>query len=269
MTEDDGRLTAILTAYEAALAGWLDAVDDLAEDRWSTPTGCPGWSVQDQLSHVVSVERQLLGDRAEEVELPEHDHVRGDFGRAVEQGVELRRRRAPSEVLEEARETFARRLVALRSIDPAWLDETVEPPLPLGSMRGAQLLRTRVFDITSHEYDVRRAIGRTDRKAGPHVAVAAELIVRGWGRVLPNRIDVQTVIGVELDGAELARIALGDGQLLRGEGGPPADLVLAFDAASLLAIAGQRSDAPSPESLTVRGDEELARRVVTSAGITP
>ena len=40
---------------------------DLTETQWKTPTDCPGWSVQDQLSHLVGSESRLLGRAA-----PEH-----------------------------------------------------------------------------------------------------------------------------------------------------------------------------------------------------
>ena len=31
------------------------------EIQWKTPTDCPGWSVQDQVSHLVGAESSILG----------------------------------------------------------------------------------------------------------------------------------------------------------------------------------------------------------------
>jgi uncharacterized protein (TIGR03083 family) len=33
----------------------------LSEDDWARPTGCPGWSVQDNLAHLVDYEARALG----------------------------------------------------------------------------------------------------------------------------------------------------------------------------------------------------------------
>ena len=35
--------------------------EGLSEPEWKTPTDCPGWSVQDQLSHLSGSESRLLG----------------------------------------------------------------------------------------------------------------------------------------------------------------------------------------------------------------
>ena len=34
----------------------------LTEAEWKTPTDCPGWSVQDQVSHLVGAESGILGN---------------------------------------------------------------------------------------------------------------------------------------------------------------------------------------------------------------
>ena len=34
----------------------------LTEAQWKTPTDCPGWSVQDQVSHLVGAESRILGN---------------------------------------------------------------------------------------------------------------------------------------------------------------------------------------------------------------
>ena len=34
---------------------------DLTAEQWDTPTECPGWSVRDQVSHIIGLERMLAG----------------------------------------------------------------------------------------------------------------------------------------------------------------------------------------------------------------
>ena len=46
---------------------------NLKDGDWRTPTDCPGWSVQDQLSHLVGSECRLLGK-------PTPNHVPGETG---------------------------------------------------------------------------------------------------------------------------------------------------------------------------------------------
>ena len=36
----------------------------LSAGQWDLPTGCPGWTVKDQLSHLVDYEARALGRRA-------------------------------------------------------------------------------------------------------------------------------------------------------------------------------------------------------------
>ena len=35
---------------------------DLSADEWRLPTECPGWSVHDNVAHMIGTERMLLGE---------------------------------------------------------------------------------------------------------------------------------------------------------------------------------------------------------------
>ena len=37
---------------------------ELSDEDWSKPTDCPGWTVKDQLSHVIGTESMLAGRTA-------------------------------------------------------------------------------------------------------------------------------------------------------------------------------------------------------------
>jgi uncharacterized protein (TIGR03083 family) len=258
----------LIAAHRGVFDGFLDAVADLDDAAWSTPTGCPGWDVHDQLAHVVGIERAMLGDPPDEVELPaELPHVRNEFGRGVEVAVQARRGLPPAALLAEARETFERRLRHLDDLDAATLSEPMDGP---GGMRfkTSQMLRTRLFDMTCHEQDVRRALGRPGDLVGPHVDIAVEQVLRAWARRLPDQLQ-DGVVAIEVDDRPRATIDLSDGTLVRGGDGPPPDVVLRCDAGALLAIGTGRSDAPGSEELEVDGDRALLERLLAVASVTP
>jgi uncharacterized protein (TIGR03083 family) len=256
----------LVAAHEAVFDGVLEATADLDERGWATATGCPGWDVHDQLAHVIAVERFMLGDTPQLVEVPDLDHVTDEFSRLVEIGVHARRGLEGEALRAEARETFDRRLAMLRGMRPEVLAEEMDGPGGM-RMKGSQMLRTRVFDMLSHEHDIRRALGRGVDLDGPAGEIAQEQILRAWAKLLPAQLDARGVLAVEARGplATTRRIAL-DGTdpeateprtVLRGSG------------AQLLALGCGRTDAPGLDALEVEGDVELARAVVAHASVTP
>ena len=51
----------------------IDALGhELTDDDWAHHTDCPGWTVKDQLSHVVGTESMLLGRDGPPVPRPYH-----------------------------------------------------------------------------------------------------------------------------------------------------------------------------------------------------
>src|SRR5580693_7634581 len=85
----------------------------LDDADWDKPTACPGWTVQDQLSHLIAPEALFLGRPqlgAVEVTPP---HVRNDLGKLNEGPVAYRRDWAPADVLAEFNEVAELRLEQL------------------------------------------------------------------------------------------------------------------------------------------------------------
>lgn len=268
MTSEDKKVQ-LVAAHRAVFDGLLDATDGLDAAGWSTPTGCPGWDVHDQLAHTVGAERRMLGDPPPDVEVPDLPHVRDDFGRDIERDVHARRSMPTDELVAEARETFQRRLAGLRELDPSVLDEPLDG---LAGMRlkGSQMLRTRVFDLTSHEQDIRRALQRLEGFDGPHLTIAVEQVLRAWARYLPGRVDDRRVLAVSVEGFPAVAIDLGAGGLERDpEAVAIAAATLHLDAASLLALGGGRTDAPPLDALDVDGDRALVAEIRETATITP
>ena len=78
---------------EAVWRSITDLCTNFSEEQWKTPTDCPGWSVQDQLSHLVGSETRLLG-----IPLPAYmpqdvTHVKNETGQSNEVLVDWRRPR--------------------------------------------------------------------------------------------------------------------------------------------------------------------------------
>ncbi|MFA9430149.1 maleylpyruvate isomerase N-terminal domain-containing protein [Egicoccus sp. AB-alg2] len=73
-----------MQGHLAAHRGLLAATEGLDARAWSTPTGCPGWDVHDQLAHCIGTERMMLDDAPAAVAVDGAGHVRNDLGRLVE-----------------------------------------------------------------------------------------------------------------------------------------------------------------------------------------
>ncbi|MDQ1537095.1 MAG: hypothetical protein QOE58_1488, partial [Actinomycetota bacterium] len=95
------HLQDLVDAFAPTAQAILDLARASSDDDLARDTGCPGWTVHDQISHVAGVEAWLEGHRDPRVELPPYEHVRNDLGKRVEQAVEVRRGRTGNEVLTE------------------------------------------------------------------------------------------------------------------------------------------------------------------------
>jgi uncharacterized protein (TIGR03083 family) len=264
MTTQD--LQQLVAAHAAVYDGLLAATADLDDAGWATPTGCPGWDVHDQLAHCIGTERLMLGHPPAEVDVPERPYLRSDFARLVERDVEARRAVTAEFLREEAEVTFVRRRAWLDRLQADALDG--EMTTPLGPMPGRRGLRLRLFDLTCHEEDVRRAVS-LPAAAGPHVEVAVGTALRLLAAQLPKRLGGATgVVGVRVDGHEGVGLDLGDGRFLTALADAP-DVVLRCSSREVLALVGGRADAPAADGLDIEGDTDLGARVVAAAAVTP
>jgi uncharacterized protein (TIGR03083 family) len=246
----------------------LELCADLTEEDWKRPTGCPGWSVQDNVAHLVDYESGALGRPRPEVSLPEaRDHLKNPLGEANEVGVEARRSLSGAAVLAELQEVTAARVAQLRALTEG--DLAREVPTPAGPGTVADMLTLRVMDTWSHEQDIRRALGRPGHTSGPAVDEA----VAYWSQYLPY------VVGKRAgapDGAMVV-LELGDQrtavEVVDGRARVAATLDreptvrLSMPATTFAALVGGRTDAP--DDVAIAGDEELGRRIVASLAFLP
>jgi len=153
--------TEALAETWSSLAG---VCSDLSDAQWETATECPGWSVKDQLSHLIGIERALGGDAAPAWEGPLGEHVKNDFAVSNEPWIAVRRRATGPVVLAEFEEVTAGRLGALRRLGA---DEWSRVGWsPVGPVPQAEFMRVRVFDSWVHEQDVRQALAQPGGSGG-------------------------------------------------------------------------------------------------------
>jgi uncharacterized protein (TIGR03083 family) len=251
--------------------GWtsiIELCDGLTDEQWAMPTGCPGWSVQDQIAHLIDYEAGARGRPRPDHVPADLSHVKNPLGEANEVGVDARRGQPGAAVLDELREVTTARLAQLRALGEE--DYAREVPTPAGPGTVSDMLRLRVMDTWSHEQDIRRALGRPGHETGPVVDEALTHFTQFLPLLVGKRAgaaDGQSVVFVIGDRPPV-RI------LVEGGRAKPVDALpgeptttLTMPASTFAALVGGRSDAP--DDVVVQGDAELAQRVLGALGFMP
>jgi uncharacterized protein (TIGR03083 family) len=261
-------------ALTAQLAETWSSIDllcrGLTAEEWLTPTACPGWTVADQLAHIVGTESMLAGEPApteEAADLPPHVH--NDIGRANERWVTGLRRSGPADLLQEFRRITARRLEALRArTDAQWEEPSWTPVGPADYRRFMQI---RVFDSWVHEQDMRSAVGRPGHGDGPAAEQAIDEIERALGSVIGKRAGAPDASSVTIDltGPVTRSIhVLVDGRAAVVAALPhTADVTMGLDSVTFAALACGRVD-PTEVAVAIEGDQEVGQRIVTNLAFT-
>jgi uncharacterized protein (TIGR03083 family) len=175
------HLPALVEAFAQTALAIVDLARACSDDDLARPTECPGWTVHDQISHVAGVEAWLAGHRDPRVEVPPYEHIRNDLGKKVEYAVEVRRGRSGAEVVAELDGVLAQRLQTLR--DPMLTDTSIIAG-PFGPDQATTVLLYRVFDVWTHEQDIRSALGRPGDLDSPAAMVCVSSVMRQLPRVI-------------------------------------------------------------------------------------
>ncbi|TDB86786.1 maleylpyruvate isomerase family mycothiol-dependent enzyme [Actinomadura sp. KC216] len=255
-------------AYEQTVRSTLALAATLGDADWHLPTECPGWTVKDQFAHIVGVELTLLGEPEPEIEVPEFDHVRNDFGRWLETAIHVRRPVPGPVVAEQLADALERRLVQIPGLDP---DHIVMCP---DGREGAysRLMKFRAMDCWTHEQDIRRAVGRPGNLDAPAAHSFWELMSVALRRIVarPGKAEPGQSVAFTINGPPDFRAAvLVDGDR-RGQWAEPDDptAALSMDLETYVRLTAGRCTADAVE-VKVDGDEELAGRVLANMAITP
>ncbi|SDP57854.1 TIGR03083 family protein [Pedococcus dokdonensis] len=180
-------LAGLVAAYQQTTQAVVDLGHSCSEADFALPTACPGWTVKDQIAHVVGMESWLHTGRVPQVEVPDYDHLRHEAGQFVEREVELRRPVAAAKVVAEL-ETVAAQRVAQFTAPGVTLDTVVRGawgPAPLH-----RSLPTRILDIWTHEQDIRQALGRPGDLDSGGAAVFMDLLFASLPRLVAKSAQV-------------------------------------------------------------------------------
>lgn len=181
------------------------ALDELytgfTDEQWARPTCLPGWSVQDQLSHLLGIEATLLGEPAPDVDVSGFDHLRNPIAVANEAWVESLRPATPAEVLDRFRDVTRRRLEVLGNMTQADFDQPSWTPAGPDETYG-RFMRIRHYDCFVHEHDARAAVGAPDRGEPDHVRSALDEVATGIGFIVGRKagLPVGTTVRIDVEG---------------------------------------------------------------------
>ena len=266
------RTVAALGEVWASLG---DLLGELTDEQWRLPTPLPGWSVQDNVSHVVGTEAMLAGEPGPDVEIDRdaNEHVRNDIGAFNEQWVESLRDAAPDEVLSRFRELTAARLAALEAMtDDEWNAESFTPA---GKDTFGRFMQIRVFDCWLHEQDIRDAVDRPGHESGLAVEVVLDEMATALGFVVGKKAGATT--------GQAVTFALTDGgavvRELHVEVGERAAVVPALSGAPTVVLtmpvgvmtrrcAGRVGPDDLLDQVVIDGDLELASKILANQSYT-
>ena len=262
------EMRANTAAFEQTVRSTLALAGTLADDDWDRPTECPGWTVKDQLSHLVGIELDLLGDPAPDVDVPEFAHVRNDFGRSLEAAVHVRRPVPGPVVAAELADALERRLAQLPTLDP---DRVVTMPDGRDGPYSA-LMKVRAMDCWTHEQDVRRAVGRPGNLDAPAAhcfwelfSGALPLLVARRAKAAPGESVALAITGPP-DFRAVAEVGEDGRGRASSAAAPTAELAMDWETYVRL-TAGRCT--PDEADVRVTGDRDLGARVLGVMAVTP
>ena len=253
-----------------------DLCSGLDEAGFLTPTGLPGWTVKDILSHILGTERSLRGEMPPDIDA-RGDHVRNDLGAFNERWVESLRQSSGAEVLVQYREVTETQAADRYRLTPEEL--AALGPTVFGEMSLEQWLNVRLFDSFSHEQDIRCALNRPGNMDGEPARRAVlrgvSVLPRAVGKAargMPDGVRFETVVDGAAGGRWVVVVTGGRGALedppLQGS----FDAGLRADADSFLRLVWGRVSPEVAEhdgGLVLTGETGLARRVAAGLNITP
>ncbi|HLN16096.1 MAG TPA: maleylpyruvate isomerase family mycothiol-dependent enzyme [Acidimicrobiales bacterium] len=261
------QLQEVWSSIEEAGAG-------LPAEAWERPTDCPGWTVRDHVSHLVGIERTLLGEAAPPApDGPPPEHVRNPIGELNEAWVADRRGRPGAEVLAEFAEVTARRLKELAGFDTARFDEVGWSPV--GQVPYRVFMEVRVFDSWVHEQDMRRALGRPGGRHGAGEEVSLRRVGSGIGFVVGKKVappdGTSVIFDVTGEGGRPLAVVMEGGRGREPEQPPEHPTVrLVLDTTTFWRLGCGRlspGEALAAGDVALTGDVDLGRRVLDAMNI--
>ena len=274
-------LAGLISAYQQTTQAVVDLGRSCSDADFDLPTACPGWTVKDQISHVVGLESWLHTGDVPQVEVPEYGHIRNEAGQFIERSVELRRRMVGQKVVDELETMVARRVAALS--EPGVTLETVVRG-PWGPAPVGESLRKRILDIWTHEQDIRQALGRPGDLDSGGATVFMDVLFAALPRLVAKEAGIEpgNVVIIDSTGPVMGRAGVwvepGEEGKARGiplfsgiaHDGDPHDVftTITISTDCLTRRAAGRGGLEDIH-YSVHGDESVAQRVLEHLVIVP
>jgi uncharacterized protein (TIGR03083 family) len=239
---------------------------DLDEGQWKLPTELAGWTVQDNLAHLIGTERVLQGLPAAEMPSEMGDHVKNPIGRFNEAEVEARRGLLGTEVLAEWNDLVDLRVTTLRSADDEYFAAEMSTPTGPGTM--ADFLHIRVLDCWLHEQDMRRAVavpGHLGGAAGEHTVDrllrTIPLVVGKRAATPEGRAVVLDIVG-EITRHVVCEVSNGRAAIVAEPSSEPLATVTLDSEAFIVLATGRCAASEIPGRIEISGDQALGQSLV-------
>lgn len=234
-------------------------------EAYRAPTSCPGWDVQDVISHLLGFESMLRG-----APVPTHEgswpqYVHNPIGEVNEAFVAFYRSWTGPEVLDAFREISQRSLEALRQLSDAEWEKVGWSPE--GERPYHRFQETRVLDSWIHLQDIRDALLQPEDDHG----AGEEIVINRFESALPYIVGRKmkcsdgTTVHVNLSGrlARTVRLEMREGRAEHlASNSSPATLEITTPVALFWRRAAGRISAQAflgASATDVRGDRDLAR----------
>jgi uncharacterized protein (TIGR03083 family) len=238
----------------------------LSDDDWDTPTDLPGWTVKDNLSHLVGIERVMQGLPGTEHRAAPVEHTKNVIGEVNEHEVDSRRGMTGTDVLAEWNDITSQRIATLRAADADYFARPAMTPTGPGTV--ADFLHIRVLDCWLHEQDMRRAVHRPGHLSGRCAEHTIDRLIRTIPIVVGKRAGTPEGGAVVIDLVDgvprhvVCEVVEGRAKFVEHPINPPlTSIILTTDAFVVLAAGRRTADSVAA---TIEGDQELARRVLSN-----
>ncbi len=269
MNDDPQAVVDLLESVWNSLAELCRGLD---AEEWDLPTDCPGWTVKDQLSHIIGTELMLAGKPTPEHKPDPKPYVKNPIGEFNEVHVDYRRPMAPEDVLAEFLSLTKERLESLRAMSPEEFER--QTMTPVGPDSYLEFMRIRVFDCWVHEQDIRRATGRSGNLSGPVARHSVGRCFKAMPYVVAKKAGALdgAVVTFEIsypapeNSADSLAVVVKDGRGSISEEFPERPTAaIRTDVATYVALCCGRiepEDALKRGDVILEGDKELAEKVV-------
>jgi uncharacterized protein (TIGR03083 family) len=258
--------TQILDTLEHTWNSINSLCESLTETQWKTLTQLPGWTVQDNLSHLIGTERMLQGLPATEHRATDMSFVKNPIGEFNEHEVDVRRGRSGPEVFAEWKDLSQLRVHTLRNADEAYFNQEAMTPTGPGTL--TDFLHIRILDCWAHEQDMRNALRIPGNADGPGAGHTIDRLIRTIPIVVGKRAatpEGQSVV-IHITGAVQRTVAVtvADGRAKIVSDVPTNPLCsLSIDSQVFYQVAtGRMSGADARSHCEITGDAELAQRIL-------